>query len=121
VLTQKEADIRAGGYYLWDPLAAVLALDESLGTFKGIHPDGDEAEGPQSGRTQLDPGGSRVRVAVGVDTDQVKTLFLDTLNGRGGHPPHSPQFDRQTLKFQRALRSSLRQSVIKWWPWLMGR
>ena len=82
VLTQKESDIRSGGYYFWDPLAAAIATQESLGTFQELSVTVIEKEGPESGRTQVSDSGYKIRVTVAADRAHFETLFLDGLNGR---------------------------------------
>ena len=81
VLTQKEGDIRNGGYCFWDPLTAAVVTDETLGVFQEMALAVIEAEGPQSGRTLVSSSGHTVRVAIGADPARFETLFLDTLNG----------------------------------------
>jgi inosine-uridine nucleoside N-ribohydrolase len=82
VLTQKENDIRSGGYYFWDPLAAAIATQDSLGTFQELSVTVIEKEGPESGRTQVSDSGYKIRVTVAADRGHFETLLLDGLNGR---------------------------------------
>jgi inosine-uridine nucleoside N-ribohydrolase len=82
VLARMEGFIKSGGYFFWDPLAAVVATDESIVTIEDQTLEVIEAEGPQSGRTLAAEGGNRVRVCTGADGARFETLFLDTLNGR---------------------------------------
>lgn len=42
----------SGGYYLWDPLAAMIAAGYPVGTFTAVAVDVDEGEGPTSGATR---------------------------------------------------------------------
>lgn len=82
VLTQIEDRIKQGGYYFWDPLAAVIATDEGLANFQDIQLVVIEKEGPESGRTLESKDGKMIRVATMADAKQFEKLFLDTLNGR---------------------------------------
>lgn len=82
ILTWKENDIRQGGYYFWDPLAAAIAAGESIATFQNLPLVVIEEEGPESGRTLETQDGPIIRVAVSADAARFEQLFLDTLNGR---------------------------------------
>jgi pyrimidine-specific ribonucleoside hydrolase len=81
-LTLLENSIRQGGYYFWDPLAAVIATDESLANFQGLQLVVIAEEGPDSGRTPENKDGQLIRVATWADAARFEKLFLDTLNGR---------------------------------------
>ncbi len=70
-----------GGFYFWDPLAAVLMTDESLASFRGMNLRVVETEGPESGRTVVSEEGSRARVATEVDNVRFEQIFLNILNG----------------------------------------
>lgn len=82
VLTRNIAFVRSGAYYIWDPLTAAIAVDESLGTIERQPVSVIEVEGPQSGATRLDEGGHPVRITTAASGEQFKQLFLDVLNGR---------------------------------------
>ena len=82
VLAQKESDVRAGGYYFWDALAAAIVTDASLATYQTLPLAVVDQEGPQSGRAMVSDGDHTVRVATGADQARFEALFLDTLNGR---------------------------------------
>ena len=82
VLAQKESDLRAGGYYFWDTLAAAIVADESLATFQEMSLVVMDEEGPQSGRTAVSDSGHTMRVATFADQARFEALFLDALNGR---------------------------------------
>lgn len=82
VLTAKVEEIRAGGYYFWDPLAAAIATDAGLSSFEQLPLVVVDEEGPQSGRTLEANGGSMVRVAETVERAAFEQLFLDAVNGR---------------------------------------
>jgi pyrimidine-specific ribonucleoside hydrolase len=82
VLTQLEDFIQSGRYYFWDPLAAAIATEESLGTFQELQLKVIEEEGPESGRTLVSDDGHLIRVAMTADRARFETLFLDVLNQR---------------------------------------
>ncbi|MCJ7710726.1 MAG: nucleoside hydrolase, partial [Chloroflexi bacterium] len=76
------------GEYLWDPLAAVVAVDESVVTLETIPLRVETAEGPDSGRTARTDGGSPVRVATSADRQAFEARFLAGL--RVGGPRANP-------------------------------
>ncbi len=82
VLARMEGLIESGGYSFWDPLAAVVATDESIVTIENRTLEVIEEEGPQSGRTVAAEGGNGIRVCTGADHARFEALFLETLNGR---------------------------------------
>jgi pyrimidine-specific ribonucleoside hydrolase len=82
LLTRQFDLIRAGLYWFWDPLTALISTDESLGTFAERSVTVVEEEGPESGATRVTENGSPVRITTTVDPQRFKTLFLDVLNGR---------------------------------------
>ena len=76
------------GEYLWDPLAAVVAVDESVVTFETIPLRVETAEGPDSGRTARADDGSPVRVATSANRQAFEERFLAGL--RLGDPRANP-------------------------------
>jgi pyrimidine-specific ribonucleoside hydrolase len=80
VLTQMKALIDSGGYYFWDPLAAAILTDESLGTFRDEEICVIEGKGPESGSTRAREGCPQVRVAVSADAGRFEQVFLEVLN-----------------------------------------
>lgn len=72
--------IRMGGYFFWDPLAAAILTENSLGTFETKALIVVEEEGNNCGRTQVSGNGASIRVAVNADGERFEQLFLDTLN-----------------------------------------
>lgn len=64
------------GEYLWDPLAAVIAVDESVATFETIALRVETAEGPDSGRIVRAAGGAQVSVATSADRLAFEARFL---------------------------------------------
>jgi inosine-uridine nucleoside N-ribohydrolase len=71
----------SGGYYWWDPVAAVISTDDSIGKFEAQRLSVIEAEGEESGRTHVSDGGTSIRVAMSVDAPRFEEVFLSTLNG----------------------------------------
>ncbi len=82
VLAAQEGNVGSGWYFFWDPLAAAVVPDEDLVTFQELPIVVIEAEGPQSGWTQEDETGVRMRVALTADQERFESLFLEALNGR---------------------------------------
>ena len=82
VLAAQEENVRSGWYYFWDPLAAAIATDETLGTMQEISLIVVEEEGTESGRTLKSERGNLIQVAMRADGEQFETLFLDALNRR---------------------------------------
>lgn len=80
LLTKYYDFIQSGGYYFWDPLAAAILTDNSLGTFETKTLIVIEEEGNDSGRTQVSGDGAPIRVAVNADGERFEQLFLDALN-----------------------------------------
>jgi inosine-uridine nucleoside N-ribohydrolase len=78
----------AGGFYLWDPLAALAVRDPAVVTLEPTHLVVDEGEGPEGGRLREDPAGSEVSVAVAADRGRFEALLLDRL--RLGPPRANP-------------------------------
>lgn len=79
ILVQLDSFIRAGHYYFWDPLAAVLVTDEGVARYQTERLRVVEVEGPTCGRTQVDAGGFPVRVAVAANRARFEALLLDQL------------------------------------------
>ena len=76
------------GEYLWDPLAAVIAVDESVAQLETIPLRVETGEGPDSGRTVRDDNGTAIRVATSADRDAFEARFLAGL--RIGEPRPRP-------------------------------
>jgi len=64
------------GDYLWDALAAVVAVDEAVVTIEPIKLAVVTAEGPDSGRTVRADDGTEVRVATAADRAAFEERFL---------------------------------------------
>ena len=78
----------SGFDYLWDALAAVIAVDESVATFEPMKLAVVTAEGPDSGRTARADDGTEVRVATAADRAAFEERFLAGL--RVGPPRANP-------------------------------
>ena len=78
----------AYGDQLWDPLAAVMTVDESVGTVETIPLKVVTAEGRESGRTIRADDGVPVRVATAADQSRFEERFLQGL--RLGAPRDTP-------------------------------
>jgi pyrimidine-specific ribonucleoside hydrolase len=68
------------GYYFWDPLAAAILIDNSLGTIETVRVEVAES-GDDIGRTRESEQGSVIRAALSTDSERFLTHFLRTLNG----------------------------------------
>ncbi|MEO8758609.1 MAG: nucleoside hydrolase [Devosia sp.] len=81
VLTHEKASIEAGGWYFWDPLAAVAITHPQI-----IDTDpmllSVVTTGPESGRTRRDPAGHEMAVATRADAGMFEHVFIGALNGQ---------------------------------------
>lgn len=76
-----EPSIENSQWYFWDPLAAVIATDESIATFQNEKLKVILAPDTQSGAIVVDQqNGNWVRVCYGVKKDQFKKTLLRTIN-----------------------------------------
>lgn len=82
VLNQMQNSIRSGTYYFWDPLSAVILVDNNLATYQQYPVCVVETEGTESGRTEVKVGCPQLKVAVSVDVERFEQDFLDTLNSQ---------------------------------------
>lgn len=69
-----------GTYFLWDPLAALMAAGRPLGTFSPARIDVEEAEGPESGFTRPVEGTPNVEYLEVVDRAAAEDALLQVLN-----------------------------------------
>lgn len=68
-------------YYFWDPLAAVVSIDETMVTMQTVEVVIVEEEGNESGWTKVDGSGNSVRMArEPVDRAAFENTFLAVLN-----------------------------------------
>lgn len=80
LLTANSGIFQPGANYWWDPLAAVISTDDSVGRFETRRLSVVEAEGEESGRTQVSDDGTDIRVAVSIDAPRFEEVFLSILN-----------------------------------------
>ena len=80
ILKRLKSFIKSGEFYFWDPLAAVIAVNETIAAFQERHLIVAQAEGAECGRTLAADGGVPIRVCVSADQAQFEKIFLDTLN-----------------------------------------
>jgi pyrimidine-specific ribonucleoside hydrolase len=80
VLSDQLDFIASGGYYFWDPLAAAVLADESLGMIREGPVKVYTAEGPSSGLTRVMSDGFPLRFAKTVDAQRFEMEFLQALN-----------------------------------------
>ena len=76
------------GEHFWDPLASIIAIDDSVATFETMKLRVETAEGPDSGRTIRADNGTPVRVATSADRAAFEQRFLAGL--RLGAPRPNP-------------------------------
>ena len=69
----------SGDYYLWDPLAAMLAAGHDIGTFTDAHLTVDTTEGDTSGATRSGPGDPNAGYLTAVDANTAQQTLLDVL------------------------------------------
>lgn len=69
------------GAYFWDPLTAAIMLEPDLAVFEQRTIRVTDGERSEQGRTEVDPAGVEVRVAVSADGAVFQEHFLSTLNG----------------------------------------
>lgn len=72
---------RGRGFYFWDPLAAVLAVQPELGQYEHRRVRVVEEECDEYGRTLVVEDGPEIRVCVGVDCPRFEEHYLQTLCG----------------------------------------
>ena len=68
-----------GGYFLWDELAAVVAVDESVAVLEQRNLVVDHDDQSTAGWSHDHESGGTVRVAKAADADAFRALFLDAL------------------------------------------
>ena len=74
-------DIKENNYLLWDPLAAVIMMNELMGKFKTEKLSVITEPGDNYGRTVVDNNnGNDIRVLISVDSEKVKNELLEVLN-----------------------------------------
>jgi inosine-uridine nucleoside N-ribohydrolase len=73
--------VEEGTLFWWDPLNAVASVHPEVVTYE-TKPIGVVQEGPSAGRTQVEAGATRIRVAVSANRSKFEALFLDALIGQ---------------------------------------
>jgi len=81
ILDNQREFAEAGGYYLWDPLAAVAARQPDVVRIERI-PVRVSLVAGEAGRTVRDPAGREVRVTVEADAEGFERILLDAMLGR---------------------------------------
>jgi inosine-uridine nucleoside N-ribohydrolase len=71
----------SGDYYLWDPLAAMLAAGYEVGTFTPVGIEVEQAEGAESGFTRPTGGEPNASFLEAVDPAAAEDTLLAVLNG----------------------------------------
>ncbi len=80
VLAKMQDFIASGGYYFWDPLAAGLLVDASMGAITQGKIKVFTAEGTSSALTRAMADGDLIRYATSAERDRFYYEFLRTLN-----------------------------------------
>lgn len=80
-LFAKNDYMTGGGYYLWDPLAALFAARYMPGNFTEAHLTVETAEGPTSGATRAGDGTPNGSYLTTVDAPSVEAMLLGVLAG----------------------------------------
>jgi inosine-uridine nucleoside N-ribohydrolase len=115
----------AGGFYLWDPLAAAVVRDSTIVSTEKVSLAVTEGDGLDGGRLRVDPAGRPASVALSADQGRFESLLLDRLRiGAPREHAFSPSgsvevgggVDRCQVKFDPATRPAglLRISVMNW-------
>ena len=88
-LWSRNSYMTSGGFYLWDPLASVVARDANVATVRPMRLSVTEGDGLDGGRLREDAAGHPATVAVSADQSRFEAMLLDRL--RLG-PPRSNSF-----------------------------
>jgi inosine-uridine nucleoside N-ribohydrolase len=80
LLTANLDFVDSGGFQFWDSLTSAIFTDISIASFKEFPLTVVEEEGGESGRTTPNPGGAKIKVAVGANQDKFEQVFLTILN-----------------------------------------
>jgi inosine-uridine nucleoside N-ribohydrolase len=65
-----------GGYFLWDELAAVIAVDESVAVLESRNLVVEHGDPATAGWSHDDVAGGTIRVAISADREAFRSLFL---------------------------------------------
>ena len=80
ILTANLDFVGSGGFQFWDSLTSAIFTDPSIATFEEFQLTVVEEEGPESGRTQPDPNGPNIKVAMNANQSRFEQTFLTVLN-----------------------------------------
>jgi pyrimidine-specific ribonucleoside hydrolase len=80
-LSGNMGSIESGGYFFWDPLAAMVMADPSLVTLTPRTVAVVDVPGADDGRTKPVGNGPQIQVATQPKVEAFEQQFLDTLNG----------------------------------------
>ena len=80
IVKSRESDVQKGEFFFWDPLAAVIATDESIAQIEERIVAVVTEDGAESGRTKEDINGSKIRVALSANPVAFEKLYIDVLN-----------------------------------------
>ena len=114
-LSKNRGFLRSGGYYFWDPLTAAVASDESLAGIEQQTIRVVEEEGPESGRTLVDPEGSPIWVATSADSERFTTMLINVLNGRAVDAPLQP------IPASAEEMQANKEAVLRWYNDVWGQ
>lgn len=79
-LSANMGSIESGGYFFWDPLAALVMVEPGLVTLTPRTVSVIDVPGPDDGRTKPVANGPEIQVATQPDVAAFEELFLNTLN-----------------------------------------
>ena len=80
ILTANLDFVDSGGFQFWDSLTSAIFTDPSIATFEEFQLTVVEEEGSESGRTQPDPNGPNIKVAMNANQSRFEQTFLTILN-----------------------------------------
>ena len=79
-LLRKNDYMRSGSYYLWDPIAAIVAAGFPVAEFSDANLTVDVSEGVTSGATRLQDGRSNAAYMTGADAAAIERLLISVMN-----------------------------------------
>ncbi len=81
LLDHKKQQLQSKTWYLWDPLAALIAMNESLTRFEVLPLSVRQEPEAWSGATVIDKKhGGKVRVSIGIQSEKLKRQLITGLN-----------------------------------------
>lgn len=105
--------------YLWDPLAAVILVDERVATFESMPLKVETAEGADSGRTVRTPQGTPIRVAVSADRAAFEAKLLAGLRRGAPRPTPFKPAGEMTVRFDGTTCADTGPAAMKAGDWLV--